>query len=162
MAFLNLGLHKHPSGLAFDPEKVIQRVRAAFPEATILPGDQLAEETRRAEEALAQQLKDNPDGPARRVVESLRRKAEAYGPAYAFRMPVLGGAEVKGLARSVNVQFLFDEPLPEEVRRRLTEFLRSLGVGRLENSGDDKESRVLCDLPGPGRPEEGSVARFPP
>jgi hypothetical protein len=84
MAFLNLTRYQHPSGLAFDPDKVIQRVKAEFREATVLPGDQLAEEARRAEDRLGHQLKENPEGPARRVVESLRRKAEAYGPAYAF------------------------------------------------------------------------------
>jgi hypothetical protein len=149
MGFLNLSLYQHPAGLAFDPDKVIERVKAAFPEVTVLPGDQLAAEARRAEEFFGRELEDAPEGPARRVVESLRRKACAYGPAYAFHIPLAGGGQLKGVARGVNVQIAFDDPIPDEVRRRLLEFLRSLGVGRLEKSTAQGQSETVCELAGP-------------
>jgi hypothetical protein len=149
MGFLNLTLYKHLSRMAFEPDKVIERVKAAFPAVTVLPGDQLAEEVKRAEAFLAEELKQNPTGPARRVIESLRRKAQTYGPAYAFHLPAPGGGQIKGLARSVGVEFHFDDSLPQETRQRLIEFLKSLGVGKLECSTPDRQSEVLCDLPGP-------------
>ncbi len=158
MGFLNLSLYQHPSGKSFDPNKVVRKVKAAFPEARVLPGDQLAAEVRRAEVALAPQLREAPAGPALRVVESLRRKASAYGPAYAFDVPVPGGGTVRGLARSTNVQVLFDDPLPGDIHCRLTEFLMSLGLGRLEASTSAGQRQIVCDLAGPsdcvGEPEE--------
>ena len=48
MGFLNLNLYGHPRGVSFDPEAVLRKVREQFPEATVLPGDQLAEQARRA------------------------------------------------------------------------------------------------------------------
>src|SRR5438105_4884013 len=119
MAFLNLSLYGHPSGASFDPEVVLRKVRAAFPEATFIPGDRAAAEVESAKKILARDLQENPEGPARTVVESLRRKALAYGPAYAFQIPYEGGKPIQGLARRVNVQFLFDESLPEMMRHRL-------------------------------------------
>jgi hypothetical protein len=150
MSFLELNLYEHPSGVAFDAANVIQRVKAYFPEATVLPGDQLAAEASRAETFLADELRANPDGPARVVVESLRRKAAAYGPAFAFRIPAPKGGVIQGLARSVNVQFLFEDGLPAETRNRLIEFLKSLGIGRLQASTDDsRQVETLYDLQGP-------------
>ena len=34
MGFLNLSLYGRPDGKSFDPDKVVQKVKAAFPEAT--------------------------------------------------------------------------------------------------------------------------------
>jgi hypothetical protein len=149
LGFLDLNLYEHPSGVAFDPEKVIGKAKASFPEATFLPEDQLAAEARRAEVFFAAELQADPHGPASKVVRSLQRKARSYGPAYAFFIPQKEGKPIRGLARSVNAQFLFEEPLPEETRDRLLEFLRSLGVGRLEASTNDaRQSEVLDDLRG--------------
>lgn len=143
MGFLNLNLYEHPSGAAFDPDAVIRKVGAHFPEATVAPGDQLALRAQHAE-SVAPQL--SPEG-ASTVVETLRRNARSYGPACAFTIPLPEGDFVRGLARSVNVQFLFNDPLPEEMRERLVTFLKSLGVGRLEASTNDaRQSEVLCDL----------------
>jgi hypothetical protein len=149
MAFLDLNLYGHASRVAFDPAKVIARARLAFPEATFLPGDQAAAEVERAERTLAPQLQSDPEGPAHQVLASLRRKACAYGPAYAFLIPQENGEPIQGLARSVNVQFLFTSPLAEATRCRLIDFLKSLGVGRLQASGPGpKQVETLADFQG--------------
>ena len=150
MAVFNLNLYRHPSGVAFDPDKVLHKARAFFPEADMLPGDQLANEVQFAERFFAQELASDPTSSARYVIGSLRRKAQSYGPAYAFVIPRQDGSPIRGLARSVNVQFLVDEPLSEGMRDRLLGFLRSLGVGRLEVcTGGARQFEVLCDLRGP-------------
>jgi hypothetical protein len=155
VSFLLLTLYKHPSGAILDPELVIRALRAYFPEAEVLPGDQLAAEADRAEAFLADRFRANPEAPARRVVASLRRKAETYGPAYAFRIARPGGSPIRGTARRYDLIFLFDEPLSPEFRQRVLTFLKSFGVGRLEDATSEKpQSEVLCDMPGPRAGEE--------
>jgi len=150
VGFINLNLYQHPSGVAFDPAKVIRKAEAFFPEAVFEPGDFAAAEVQRAETRLAEELRKDPTGPASKVLASLRRKAQSYGPNYVFRIPLEQGGTVDGLVRSVGVQFLYKEPLPEPVRQRLIAFLRSLGVGRLQASVPDRrQSIVLDDLNGP-------------
>jgi hypothetical protein len=152
MAFFDLNLYEHPSGAQFDPDAVIQKVKTCFPEATVLPGDQLALRAQHAERIAAQLGSEG----SRIVTDTLWRNAKLYGPAYAFRIPLAQGKHVEGLARRVNVQFLFEEPLSEGMRERLLEFLKSFGVGRLKASTDDeKQFEILCDLPGaPAHPGE--------
>ena len=147
MGFLNLDLYRHPSGKRFDPEKVIQRVKAAFPETRILPGDQLAEAVRRAEAS----------GAPHQIVDSLAASQRPTGLLTLLKYPCrrLGSS---GGWRAVGVQFLFDESLPEAVRARLIDFLKSLGLGRLEASTSAGQGQIVCDLAGPsdcvGGPEE--------
>ncbi len=149
MGFLELTLYKHPSGVAFDPSKVIAKARAAFPEATFIPGDQAAAEAQRAEVFLAEELREDPHGPARTVVASLRRKAKSYGPSFAFTIPVAGSKPIRGLARSVAVGFHFQEPLPVPIRERLYGFLKCLGVGFLEVPKEGgKTHDIVADLRG--------------
>jgi hypothetical protein len=135
MGFLKLNTYGHPSGAVFDPDLVIRKVQEAFPETVVSPGDQLVLAAERAEAG----------GAARSVVETLRRTAQAHGPAYAFTIPIPGGS-LQGRARRYDVAFLFDEPLPEEWRSRLIEFLTSLGVGKLEASTTARQVEVLSDL----------------
>lgn len=149
MAVLNLNLYHHPSGVAFDPAKVVQKMRTYFPEATSLPGDQAVAEAERAEAFFARELQADPEGPARKVVESLRRKARRYGPSCAFSIPLEDGRHIRGCARSVGVTFLSDGPLGEPIRDRLLEFLKSLGVGWIEASTSDRrQAEILYDLRG--------------
>jgi hypothetical protein len=151
MGFLNLTVYNHSSGLAFDPDKVIERVKESFPEAELIPGDQSQAEVQRAEAFLADKLQSEPlGGPASKIVASLKRKADVNGPSYAFRLPIHPGPAIDGLARIVGVQFLFPEPLLPEVRDRLVQFLTSLGVGRLEEAEPGTmDVKVVADFPGP-------------
>jgi hypothetical protein len=152
MGFLNLTLYHHPSGLAFDPEKVLQEARTAFPEARFFPGDQAAQEVQRAEARLADQLRaEGPNGAAAKILASLRRKALSYGPSYAFSIPLADGSAIQGLVRSVGVQFTFEPALPTDLRQKLLHFLSSLGVGYLEEGEAGNRVEILAELPGPCR-----------
>jgi hypothetical protein len=144
MGYINLSLYNHPSRATFDPLKVLSLARAHFPEAEFASEDELAAEVKRAEALFAEELAAAPGGPAAAVVHSLQRKAKAYGPALTFSLPLAGGGRVRGLARSCNVQFLFDDPLPDSVRRRLCGFLRAVGIGFLTASrpGDEGEETL--------------------
>jgi len=150
MGFLNLNLYKHPSGVAFDAAKVIEHMKATFPDADFPPGDRALAEVQRAEAFFATELAANPNSPARSVVESLRRKAANYGPSYAFAIPRSTGKPITGCARSVGVTFLFEDPLTEDWRNRLIAFLKSLAIGQLETSTEHSATHeVLEDLRGP-------------
>jgi hypothetical protein len=146
----NLSLHRHGSGVAFDPQKVIVKARAWFPEADFLPGDKAAEEVHRAETLFAEELRQNPAGPGSSVIASLRRRAYSFGPAFAFRIPQTGQDPVRATARGSGVHFVFDEPITEVLRDRILGFLRSLGIGRLEAAVvGDRIPHVLADMDGP-------------
>jgi hypothetical protein len=150
-AFFDLSLYEHPSGAQFDPNAAIQKVKTWFPDATVLPGDQLALRAQHAEK-----IADQLGAEGSRIVSTLWRNAKLYGPAYAFRIPLPGGSPIEGLARRVNVQFLFEEPLPQGMRERLLDFLKSFGVGCLTAStNDERQFEILCDMPGtPAHPGE--------
>ena len=139
--FLKLNAYGHPRGAVFDPDFVIQNVKERFPETTVMPGDQLALSAKRAA----------AEGAADQVVATLRRNAQAYGPAYAFEIPFPGGRSIHGRARRYDVTLSFDEPLPEELQNCLIAWLRSLGVGQLEASTETAQLRLLDDREQPSR-----------
>jgi hypothetical protein len=136
MGFLKLNIYGHPSGAVLDPDQILQKVKEIFPETRVVPGDQL---TLSAERAAA-------GGAAGQVVATLRRNAQSYGPAYAFEIPLPEGRSMQGRARRYDVTLLFDEPLPEELRNRFIEWLKSFGVGKVEASTDTAETAILWDV----------------
>jgi hypothetical protein len=117
-----------------DPRQAIQRLQDWFPEAVVLPGDQLARAADQAEVFFADQLKSDRDGPESRVIASLRGKASRYGPALAFRIPVDASRWIDGSARRVDITFQYDDPLPERLGDQVVAFLKTFGVGRIERS----------------------------
>jgi len=107
-------------------------------------------EVQNAEATLADRLRsEGPAGPASKIIASLRRKAQSYGPSYSFRIPLPNGHSVQGLLRSVGVQFTFDRSMPADLRQRILQFLTRLGLGTLEEGTEDQPVQVLLDLPGP-------------
>jgi hypothetical protein len=147
MGFLNLTLNQSSTHASFDPAKVIEKARGYFPEATFKEGDQADEEVRSAKLLLGVEGLQDPTGPAAKVMESLRGKASRFGPNYSFQIPVPGAEPILGLARSVNVQFTFKQPLPELIRQRLIDFLKELGFGKLEEGETDQGyKRVLMEF----------------
>jgi hypothetical protein len=149
MPYLGLRLYRHPSGAVLDPAAVIQKLQKSFPEATLVPGDQLALRAERAEAFLGNELRANPEGPGRTVVETLRRNAREFGPAYAFEIPLACGQKIRGTARRFDVTFLLDQPFPDDVRQRLLAFLQSFGVGWIEASVPGRrQSEILADMRG--------------
>jgi hypothetical protein len=157
MGFLELNLFRHPSGAELDPGAVIRKAQRWFPQALLIPGDQLALRAENAEALWAKELQADPNGRGRIVVDTLWRNAREYGPAYAFRIPLEGAEPVQGVARRYDVIFLFDDPLPTELYNRLLEFLKTFGVGKISRSVEDKrQSEVLYDLA--GQPHESGLA----
>ncbi len=126
MGFIKLNRYGDPNGCAFDVPSVIDKVRAAFSDVTVLPGDQLALAAERAAAA----------GAGDHIIRTLRRNQEEYGPAHAFAIGIPHGEPIDGRARRHDVTFLFADPLPEEWRQRLVAFLQSLGPGKLEFAPD--------------------------
>jgi hypothetical protein len=122
MGFLKLNRYGHASGMVFEPDLVITKLQATFPEVRVFPGDQLAAAADRAAAA----------GAAEHVVQSLRRNQESHGPAFAFEIPMPGGGLIEGRARRHDVTFLFSDPLAVNWHRRLLAFLQGLGPGTLE------------------------------
>jgi hypothetical protein len=143
LSFLILDLNENPRGAELDPSHAIRKLQDWFPEATVLPGDQLARSVEHAETFFAQQLSLGVDAPERRVVESLRRKASRYGPSLAVQIPIDSGEPITGSARRVDLTFNYVEPMTDGVRNRLVEFLKSFGVGRIERSSEDGQTTEL-------------------
>jgi len=131
MGFLKLNRYGDPTGVVFDPEAIIEKVRRDFAGVEILPGDQLALSAKNAASA----------GVAEHVVKALDRNQKSYGPAYAFEIPIKGHSPIQGRARRFDVTFIFAEPLPSDWRNRLMAFLQELGPGKLECADDAKATR---------------------
>jgi hypothetical protein len=156
MGFIELNLYRHPSGATLDPEATLTRLKQCFPETVVIPGDQLAASVKQIEEWTAAERQQNPESPYHRVLASERRKAQTFGPAHAFRLPLAGEGPIRGHARKYEVTFLFDQPISEATRQRLITFLHSFGVGRIEASTDDaRQSEILHDMSGPADSSKG-------
>jgi hypothetical protein len=82
MAYLCINLFNKPDRIPLEPDEAIVRLQEQFPEAIVLPGDQLALSAARAEQNLDQA---NPSNRA--VVQKLRWDAQNLGPAHAFFIP---------------------------------------------------------------------------
>src|SRR5262249_31476415 len=126
-----------------DPHQAIKRLQEWFPAATCLPGDQLTQSVDHAKVLFAGPSGSTLSDPERRVGESLRRKAGLYGPALAFQIPVDAARWIRGAARRVDITFNYDEPLPDALRNRLVQYLKTFGVGRIEQSSENGKSTDL-------------------
>jgi hypothetical protein len=150
MGFIKLNLYRHGSGATLDPKEAARYLQGFFPEAAFKTGDQLALRAQDAESQFADELRDNPEGPARIVVETLWRNTKEFGPAYAFELPLGPATNLRGTVRRYDITFLFEEPLSAELQDRILAFLKSFGVGRLEIApGATRQSDIICDMPGP-------------
>jgi hypothetical protein len=147
--FLQLWLYRHPSGATLNPDQVSEHLKSAFPELEMLPGDQLATSVARIEKATAAERARDPASPLHRVLESERRKAQTFGPAYAFQSRGGPPPNLSARVRRYDITFLYDAPLEAALRQRVLAFLLSFGVGRIEESVPDaRQTLTLYDLPG--------------
>jgi hypothetical protein len=143
VSFIILDLNESEGRAELDPHQAILRLQDWFPGATVLPGDQLTQSVERAESFFGALQSDRMSDPEKRVVESLRRKAHRYGPALAFQIPVDSGRSIQGSARRVDITFNYDDPLPDPLRDRVVEYLKTFGVGRIERSSADGRTTEL-------------------
>ena len=126
MSYMKLNRYGDPTSEVFDPAAVIEKARQAFPDVQVMPGDQLALAADRAEAA----------GAAEHVVRTLRRNQQEFGPAFSFEIGIGGGKVIQGRARRYDVTLLFPESLSGEWRQQVSDFLRGLGAGRIEEAAD--------------------------
>lgn len=112
---------------AFEPHKVLDRLRRAFPDAEIDPTDHQQVRLERELEWWSRHVGD-PEQRASMVRQSwgLYRR---NGPTYRFVVPLPSGHRVRGGARRLSVSFWVPPDLPPEQRERLASFLRSLRLG---------------------------------
>jgi hypothetical protein len=121
MAYLYINLFDHRDQGRLDPDEAVVRLQEQFPEAIVLPGDQLSLSARRAEHNL------DPANPANRAVaQKLCWDAQHLGPAYAFYIPAGPAARINGVVKRYQADFHCDAPIAEDMRARLIGFLRSL------------------------------------
>jgi hypothetical protein len=147
--FLELLLYRHPSGAILNPKQAVERLKHAFPEVEFQPGDQLELSVARLEQATAEERARNPASPLHNVLASERRKAQTFGPAYAFQFPDDAPRHLRGRVRPFDIAFLYDTPLDKAIQKRILAFLLSFGVGWIKQSvADSRQSEILHDLPG--------------
>ena len=121
MAYLCINLFNQRDRGRLDPDEAIVRLQEQFPDAIVLPGDQLALSARRAEHNL-----DQTNPADRAIIQKLWWDAEHLGPAYAFYIPVGPRSRISGVLKRYQADFVVDTPLTEGMRERIMAFLRSL------------------------------------
>lgn len=119
---IKLSVYYKDWSLKFDHAEALARLHEHFPDVVQLPGDQLAEEVRRAVEL----------GAADVVVRSLREKASRLGPCYGFNLSVPSGVRIMGHVRKYDITFSTKASLSEEDQKPILEYLRSFGRGEPE------------------------------
>jgi hypothetical protein len=102
---------------AFDPTKVVARLRQEFPGLQIDPKDYAW----RDHDTF---LRMGP--PSDDVMRVAMRDAQRRGPVWMFRLPVESGAPVDGRAERHYVHFHSEGPFPEPLRSRLLRFVAGL------------------------------------
>ncbi len=105
MAYLSVNLFDYRDQAQLDPDEAVVRLQEKFPEAIVLPGDQLALSARRAEQNV-----DQSNSAERAVVQKLRWDAQNLGPAYAFYIPCGPGARIDGVLKRYQADFDSEAP----------------------------------------------------
>src|SRR5437016_5352769 len=99
--YINLFDQRDRGGLK--PDEAIVRLQEQFPEAIVLPGDQLASTAHRAEEEL-----DQAKPAEHAVVRKLWWDAQHLGPAYAFYIPAAPEGPIDGVIKRFQADFHSD------------------------------------------------------
>ena len=118
----------------FDPERVLVRVAASFPDAEFDPTDHAEREVASVERFLAED--DGPDENKASMRRQITGKARRNGPVYRFRLRMPSGAAVDGGASRYRVWLRPCGPLAPEERGRLHAFLASLELGTPKLTGE--------------------------
>jgi hypothetical protein len=118
-----------PQVATFDPEKVLWRLKDQFPEADIDTTDWAEREVTSLDFFLAQRS----IAPAKKdqMRSQIRGKARRSGPVYKFKLADGDGNTIEGCSSRYRVAFRSAYDIEEGFRRRITDFLRSLGLGDL-------------------------------
>jgi len=103
---------------AFDPNKVVARLRRLFPDLEVDPRDYAWRDF----DLFAQHGMVDESGALGVAARDARRR----GPVWRFRVPVAGGGHVQGQAERHSVWFMSKPPFPEPLRSQLVEFVEGL------------------------------------
>jgi hypothetical protein len=118
-----------PGVANFDPEKVLQRLKEQFPEATIDP-TVWAEREVASLDSFVEQRAIAPD-TKQTMRSQIRGKALRNGPVYRFKLPDGDGVAVEGYSSRYCVVFRSKHDIEQGFQRRIFEFLQSLELGNL-------------------------------
>ena len=111
----------------FDPGKVVELVKRAFPETVVDPTDHQAEKLAREMDHFRQL----PETQRETMIRQATRNARDNGPTFRFEIPTDVGPIV-GYARRYSVTFDLPEGAGAEIRDRLEAFLKGLNLGEPE------------------------------
>jgi hypothetical protein len=135
MCYFYINLSRHGPVVRLDPDEAIIRLQELFPEAIVLPGDQLALAAQRTEQRLGQSEAAN-----RAVIQKLWWDAQHSGPAYAFYVPPGAEPRIEGVIKRYQADFHSEAPLSSAMRARIVAFLRSLiPAGVAINVGEERD-----------------------
>ncbi|WP_435020421.1 hypothetical protein TA3x_001820 [Tundrisphaera sp. TA3] len=121
--------YRGPGVACFDPEKVIDRLRERFPGAVVDPTDQAEREVARIDAFVGEAPAD--DEAMRAVRRQVRGKARRNGPVYRFQIDDGQGGSIEGRSSRYTVEFWADQAIGDDLRGRIVDFLRSLGLGKV-------------------------------
>jgi hypothetical protein len=111
----------HSSGVGcFDPMRVINRMRVAFPEIVVEARDPLWEPY----EYIRKRGGDGAEGALRIAVRDIHER----GPKILFSIPAAGGHSIRGTAERYRVGVNSKVEFPADFRNRFTAFLHSLSL----------------------------------
>lgn len=112
---------------AFEPAKVLRRLRHAFPDVEIDPTDHQQVRLLRELEFWTQGV---PDAQLRaKLIGQSWGLYQTNGPTYRFVIPFPTGHRVPGQARRLSVGVQLPSDLPPACREQFLTFLRSLRMG---------------------------------
>jgi hypothetical protein len=134
--FIYVNLLRPGNPWRLDPDDAVVRLQQTFPEAIVLPGDQLVRSAQRADQSV-----DATNPAQRQVVEKLWWDARHSGPAYAFYLPIGTEERIDGVIKRFRADFYSDRTISESLHTRILEFLRSLvppgsGIAVCEETDD--------------------------
>jgi hypothetical protein len=118
-----------PQVATFDPEKVLWRLKEQFPEAAIDRTDWAEREVASLDAFLDERAV--PPVQKDTMKRQIRGKARRNGPVYKFKLTDGLGPEIEGYSSRYRVVFRSANDIEEGFRSRITDFLRSLGLGNL-------------------------------
>ena len=130
--WLRLALDWYDEGsvAAFEPAKVLRRLRVAFPSVEINPADSQRERLEFELAFWAHRVAD-PDRRAIMVRSSWGLYART-GPTFTFVISLGSGARVAGSTSRSAVTFKVPPDVPDVDAEPLSRFLQSLGMGQLK------------------------------
>lgn len=125
---------------AFEPEKCIDRVCAAFDDVDVEVDKSDHQELRMTREVEHWSTTVQDERLRDKLILQSKRLYRSNGPTYRFVIRFDDGYEVNGTARRLSFRFWFNPSLPKEIVSRLRQFLLSLSLGSPKMSDVDEQS----------------------